>query len=73
MELEAETTAWQVSNESVDAFEKKQHGKGLSADALKEITDLRVKEFAEQKRAEYEKEFRALYKRMLSESQSSQP
>jgi Domain of unknown function (DUF4157) len=58
-EVDAETTAWVVSNESVDHFDRKRGGSGFSRKDLDEITTIRVEEFSDQTRKAYEAKFRA--------------
>jgi hypothetical protein len=67
-EVQAERTAWDVHNESLNSFEAKRKGKGFPRDFLKEVTDTRIQEFTDQTQADYEKDFRATYKRILAES-----
>jgi hypothetical protein len=70
-EVQAERTAWQVHNESLDFFEKSRHREGFSTDFLQGVTKTRVEEFTDQTQAEYERDFRASYKRIQTESRSS--
>jgi DNA-binding ferritin-like protein (Dps family) len=67
-EIQAERTAWDVFNESLDSFEAKRKGKRFPRDFLKEVTDTRIQEFTDQTKADYEKDFRATYKRSLAAS-----
>jgi hypothetical protein len=72
-ELEAERTAWEVDNESVNSFTKSQHKSPFSPDFLKTIADQRVNEFATQTKASYEKDFNALYQRLKKQFGTSRP
>jgi hypothetical protein len=72
-ELDAERTAWEVHNESINTFAKSQHGSTFSPDFLKSITDQRVSEFAEQSKASYDKDFNAIYLRLQKQFGSSRP
>jgi hypothetical protein len=72
-ELEAERTAWEVHNESVNSFAKSQHESPFPPDFLKSITDQRVNEFSEQTKASYEKDFNAMYQRLQNQFGSPRP
>lgn len=72
-ELEAERTAWEADNETLNNFTKSRGNKPFPPGFLKEIADQRVKEFADQTQAAYEKDFKALYQRLQKEFGSSGP
>ncbi len=71
-ELEAEKTAWEAHTESIANFAKSR-GQPFPPGFLKEIVDLRVQEFADQTKAAYEKDFRALYQRLQQEFVPNKP
>ncbi len=68
-ELQAEKIAWTAYHEAINEFAKSRPGGGFPSSFLKEITDTRVREFAEQNRDAYRQKFKQAYRKLTRKTE----